>query len=40
MKNTTAEAILYYEKNTDRYVDETINCDFTDIEKSSVSMLN
>lgn len=33
MKNTTAETILYYEKNADRYVDETINCDFTDIEK-------
>lgn len=33
MKNTVAETILYYEKYVDRYVAETMNCDFTDIEK-------
>ena len=27
-------------KNADRYVAETINCDFRDIEKSFVCMLN
>lgn len=40
MKNTTAETILYYENFADSYVNETINCNFTDIEKSFVSMLN
>ena len=33
MKNTTAETILYYENFADSYVNETINCNFTDIEK-------
>lgn len=33
MKNITAKTIQYYERNADGYVHETMNCDFTDIEK-------
>lgn len=32
MKNMTAETISYYEKFVDSYIDETISCNFTDIE--------